>query len=96
MTVYAKHLYRDSNLIVVILESITVDSYQSPSNMCGVVGRVGPIAILICGPESNYALDMDTNAIGLDRLRRQVPELNSIVNPLISPYTLLDAPNRDY
>jgi len=89
MTVHAKKVFSDSHRTLVVLQSTTADTYQVSPNIC-MVGSVEPVALIVaCGAGGDYALDMQENMVPLDELRRQVPALDSIVNPLIAPRKLI-------
>jgi len=88
MTISAKSVFNEPHLKVPGLESATSNIYKAAANLCSVFGSVEPIAIVVCGAGGDYALDMQENIIPLDELRRQVPTLDSVVNPLITPRTL--------
>lgn len=42
---------------------------------------VEPVAIIVCGSDEIYALDLDANLITLDQLRQDIPELDEIISP---------------
>ena len=41
---------------------------------------VKPIAVIVCGPDGTYALDVEAKPATLDQLRQDIPELDAIIS----------------
>lgn len=65
-------------LTLIAVEAVDVRHGKS-STGCHFYGNVEPIAIVVCSPEGTYALDMDAKPTNFDQLRKDVPELDTIV-----------------
>ena len=75
-------IFNDSRLMLIAVES--VDFQHSKTNAsCWLYGNIEPIAVIVCGPDEIYALDMDAKLIVLDQLRQDIPELDAIIAPFI-------------
>jgi len=42
-------------------------------------GKLEPIAVIVCGPDITYALDMEAKPAGLDQLIEDIPELEATI-----------------
>jgi hypothetical protein len=69
--------HRNTRLIAV--ESVALRSGRSGRN-CILQGRIKPVAVIVCGPQGAYALDMDARPADLSKLRATVPGLEALLN----------------
>jgi len=71
-------IYNDSLFTLIAVES--VDFRQRRTNTdCQLYGSIKPIAVVVCGPDRTYALDMEARSADLDQLKLDVPELDSML-----------------
>lgn len=71
-------IFRDSTRTVVAVEA--ADSRRGRTRTGSqFYADIVPVAIIVHGRDGAYALDMDAKPVGLDRLKQDVPELDSIV-----------------
>jgi hypothetical protein len=71
----ARTIFTGSTLSLIAVES--VDSwYRKTRSGCRVCGKVEPIAVIVCGPNGNYALDMQAKPADLEQLRKELPDLD--------------------
>ena len=79
-TLRASEIFNDSGLMLIAIES--VDFRHSKTNtVCRMYGKIEPIAVIVCGPDAIYALDMEAKPAALDQLRQDIPELDAIIEP---------------
>lgn len=50
---------------------------------CLMYANVEPIAVIVCGVDGAYALDMYSERTDLEQLRQQIPELDAVIAPHI-------------
>jgi hypothetical protein len=76
----ATEIFNDSRFRLIAVESV---SFQcSKTNASGwLYGNIETIAVIVCGPDEIYALDMDAKLIVLEQLRQDVPGLDAIIGP---------------
>ena len=71
-------IFRRSNLGIVAVERVTFRHSRSKAG-CLLQGAVKPIAVVVCSGDHAYALDIEAQALDLEQLKRDVPELDSII-----------------
>jgi hypothetical protein len=69
-------VFEDSARTLLVVESV-VSRHRITNGSCRAYASVRPRAIVICDPAGTYALDMEARPISLDRLRREVPDLDA-------------------
>lgn len=70
-----RQLHVDRGLALIAIES--VETYRHGSNSgYRFSATVEPIALVICGPDTVRALDMQGDPVDVDGLRRDVPDLD--------------------
>jgi hypothetical protein len=75
----AIEVFRDPRYRLIAIESIElVQHHENP--VCLLSGRAEPVALIVCGAGGIDALDMRSETVDLDRLRREVPELDSMIS----------------
>ena len=58
----------------------SVESTQSKTDTGGrFFGSIKPIALVVCDPRGSYALDIEARTADLEQLRRDLPELDALV-----------------
>lgn len=79
-TLRTSEIFNDSRLRIIAIES--VDFRHNKTNAgYRMHGTIEPIAIVICGPDATYALDMKANPVNFDQLREELPELDTMIAP---------------
>ncbi len=74
-------IFNDSRFKLIAVESVNFQRSKINSS-CWLYGNIETIAVIVCGPDKIYALDMDAKSIVLDQLIEDVPELDAIIGPL--------------
>jgi len=77
-TLRAKEIFNDARIKVIAVESVDVQPSKA-NNSCQLYGNIEPIAIIICGPDTTYALDIEAKPTPFDQLIRDIPELGSMI-----------------
>ncbi len=81
-TLRAIEIYKDTKLTLIAIES--VDYQQSKTNMgWRLFGKIEPTAVIVCGTDTTYALDMESNPADFGYLKQEIPELDAIIAPFI-------------
>ena len=80
-TFRANEIFSDSRFLLIALESVDF-RYSKTETVCQLYGSVEAIAIIVCGSDKTYALDMEARLIAFDELRQNIPELDAIIAPL--------------
>ncbi|MDH3420230.1 MAG: hypothetical protein OEQ25_16655 [Gammaproteobacteria bacterium] len=75
-TFRARPVRVDQRLALIAIESVEWHRHRSSSS-CRFSAFVEPIALVVCGPETVRALDMQGNSVDMDELRRNVPGLDA-------------------
>lgn len=76
-----REIFNDARFMLIAVESVNFQPSKSNSN-CWLYGDVKTIAVIICGPDKTYALDMNAKSIDLDQLREELPDLDTVIGPL--------------
>ena len=76
----AIEVFRNPRHRLIAIQSIEL-AQDSASPICRLVGRVEPIALIVCSADGIIARNMRAESIDLDRLRRDVPGLNTMIGP---------------
>ena len=74
----AIEVYEDSRRRLIAIQSTEL-AHDNASPISRLFGRVEPIALIICGADGIDALSMQAESIDLDRLRSDVPGLDSMM-----------------
>lgn len=74
----AIELFRNAKFLVIAVESAEF-KLNKMDILCQISGKMEPIAVVICGPNGNYALDMQTRPTALNELRLNIPELDDMI-----------------
>jgi hypothetical protein len=70
----SREVYKDSNVTLTAVESI--NSRTGTTNFgFHFSGTIEPIAVIVSGPDGAYGLGMDGEALDLDQLRREIPDI---------------------
>ena len=75
-TFRARPVSVEQRFSLIAIECVESHRHRS-SNGCRFSALLEPVALVVCGPETIRALDMQGNAMDVDELRRNVPELDS-------------------
>ena len=77
-TLRTSEIFNDSKLTLIAVESVDVRHSKTNAG-CRLYGNIEPIAVIVCGPDTTYALDMELRPVAFDQLRRDIPELDAII-----------------
>lgn len=74
MKLRSREIYKDSNVTLIAVESI---SFRPSKTTFGIhlSGTIEPIAVVVSGPDGTHGLGMDGQALDLDQLRRNIPDI---------------------
>ena len=75
----ASEIFSDSGIKLIAIESVDFQSSRTTSR-CQVYGNIKPIAVVVCGSQGIYALDMESKPADLGQLRQVIPELDALVS----------------
>ena len=67
----SRTIYSDAALTVRVIESVETWCSQTTAR-CGLMGRIEPVAVIVRGPDGEYALDIDAQPIGKDYLSQML------------------------
>jgi len=81
----ANIVFKDTDMSVVAVQSTSYQIGSLAQNLIHVFGCIEPYAILVCRENDLCVLDMDSNPISIEQLRQSVPELDTLLEPLILP-----------
>lgn len=71
-------VFNNSRLMLIAVESIDFQRNRTTSG-CRVYGSIEPVAVIVCGPDASYALDMEAKPAAIDQLRHDVPGLGATI-----------------
>lgn len=74
----ATEIFNDSRLMLIAIESVNCN-HSTTSTSYRLYGKIEPIAVIVCGPDGIYALNMEAKFTILDQLRQDIPELDAII-----------------
>ena len=77
-TIRPRPVFSDSTLTIVAIESIEIEQHRTIMGN-QLFGAARPVAVVICAPDSAYALDMSAKSIDFERLRQEIPGLEAII-----------------
>lgn len=77
-TLRASEIFNDSRLRLIAIESVDFRSSKT-TTLCQMFGKIEPIALVVCGRDAAYALDMEARPATLEHLRRDVPGLDAML-----------------
>ena len=75
----ANEIFSNSGIKLIAIESVDYQ-YSRTTTRCQVYGNIKPIAVIVCGSEGIYALDMESKPADLGQLRQDIPELDALVS----------------
>jgi hypothetical protein len=77
-TLRSREIFKDSRLLLIAIESVDL-RHSKTNTACQLYGNIEPIAVIVCGPDATYALDIEGKPAALDQLRQNIPELDAII-----------------
>lgn len=77
-TLRASEIFNDSRFMLVAIESVDFQ-HTKMHNSCHLYGNIKPIAIIVCGPDKIYSLDMEAKPSPIEQLRQEIPDLDAII-----------------
>ena len=66
--------------MLIAIESVDF-RYSKTNTVCRMYGNIEPIALLVCGLDTTYALDMEAKPVAVEKLRQDIPELDAMIAP---------------
>ncbi|MDH3560533.1 MAG: hypothetical protein OEN52_06230 [Gammaproteobacteria bacterium] len=79
-TLRASEIFSDSRCMLIAIESVDF-RYDKSDPLCRMHGKIEPVALIVCAPDTRYALDMQARPAALDLLRQAIPELDAMMAP---------------
>ena len=76
-TIRPRPVFSDSTVTIVAIESIEIDQHRTAMGN-QLFGAARPVAVVICAPDSTYALDLSAKPIDLEQLRQEIPDLEAV------------------
>lgn len=77
-TLRASEIFRNARLMLVAVQSVEF-RHGCANTGCQVFGSIEPIAVVVCGLDAIYALDMKAKPIPLEQLSADVPGLDALL-----------------
>lgn len=77
-TLRAIELFSEPGRRLIAIESVDF-VYDRPGSACRLYGKVEPVALIVCAPDTRYAVDMQARPVALDPLRQAIPELDTLI-----------------
>jgi len=77
-TLRAREIFNNSALMLIAVESVDF-RHNKTGTSCQLFCNIEPIAVIICGPDTSYALDMKAKPATIDQLRQDVPGMDAII-----------------
>lgn len=82
-SIRASEIYRNAGFVLVALERVEYRQ-DKMKKLFQIYGRIEPIAVVICSPDTVTAIDMTGAPIAVDRLRGSIPNLDAILKPYLA------------
>lgn len=76
----AREIINEPMLKLIVVESIDLRPRKTQIGW-HCLGKMEPIAVIVCSLDGTYALDVDAQPADVERLRQDVPELDAMVSP---------------
>lgn len=73
-------MFNDSGFTLLAVESVDIQHSKTDAG-CWLYGSIEPMAVIVCGPDEIFALDMQAKLIALDQLIQEIPELDAMIAP---------------
>lgn len=80
-TMRASEIFNDAGLMIVVIESVEF-LHCNTNTICQMYGKIVPVAVVVCGPDSSYAIDMEAKPASLDQLKQDIPGLDAVISPI--------------
>lgn len=77
-TLRTSEVFSDTKIKLIAVESVKT-RYNRSNSGCHFYADIQPIALVVCGTDGAYALDMESMPADVDLLKQNVPELSVIV-----------------
>ena len=77
-TMRVRQVFRRSDLAIAAVERVAL-RHRSSEAGCLVQGEVEPVAIVVCSGDHVYALDMEAQALDLEQLKQDAPDVDSFI-----------------
>ncbi len=81
-TLRTSEIFSAPMLTLIAVESVDF-RYSKTNTYCHLYGKIKTIAVIVCSPDGIYTLDIDAKPANIDQLRKDIPELDAIVAPMI-------------
>lgn len=79
-TLRATEIFNNARHRLIAIESVDFQ-YSKTYTSCRLYGNIEPIAVIVCGQDGNYVLDMEAKLTILDQLIQDIPELDAMIAP---------------
>ena len=76
-----RQVFRDKALTISVVESVESWHDQS-SSRCQVIGKIEPLAVVVSGPDGDYALDVNAQPIDPDHLSQMLARVRPARNDI--------------
>ena len=76
----ASEVFKVSAFKLIAVESVDLRQSRTKTG-CRLHGKIEPVAVIVCSTDGTYALDMEAQAVDVDRLKQATPGLDSIMRP---------------
>ena len=77
-TLRTSEIFNDTGMRLIAVESVDIQ-HGKTGTVCQLSCNIKPVAVIVCGTELCYALDMDANPVAIDQLRQDIPGLDAII-----------------
>jgi hypothetical protein len=78
-TLRASEIFYGTRRRLIAIESVDF-GYDKTDAVCRMQGKIEPVALIVCTPDTCYALDMQARPAAVDPLRQAIPELDAMIN----------------
>jgi len=75
-----REIFNDLGIMLIVIEAVDCQ-HGLTDNGCRLYGSIEPIALIVCKEDAIYALDMDSKPVDYEKLRAELPELDTMVVP---------------
>ena len=73
-------VFHDDARTLFAVESLDT-GHSRTTTVCQLYGTIRPVAIVVCGRDETFAVDMEAHLLDLEQLVLDVPELDAYVAP---------------
>ena len=72
-------MFIDPTLTLLVVEAV---EFRTTTTTSGgfIIGKIAPIAVVVCSQDGTTALDMQANPASVEQLKRDIPELDAVLS----------------